>query len=187
LGFGGGVGYLFLAAKYRPLPPFRRGSFVLARIFERPDHSLFVVGGVGVSARAPDGTRVRASRFAVAALTSDLEPDLRFGGPPSPPRLRVRLLSRTITVSARLKRILVSVTASVPSLVLIRARVGRIVIADAVEPVLQVGRVTARLRLTPAGEHLMRRPKPLRVTVTATVRNLLAQDTRRRASGRMRR
>jgi hypothetical protein len=148
---------------------------------------LLVVDGVGVSARAPDGTRVRASRFAVAALTSDLEPDLRFGGPPSPPRLRVRLLSRTITVSARLKRILVSVTASVPSLVLIRARVGRIVIADAVEPVLQVGRVTARLRLTPAGEHLMRRPKPLRVTVTATVRNLLAQDTRRRASGRMRR
>ena len=77
MGFGGGVGYLFLAAKYRPLPPFRRGSFVLARIFERPDHSLFVVGGVGVSARAPDGTRVRASRFAVAAPTSDLEPDLR--------------------------------------------------------------------------------------------------------------
>jgi hypothetical protein len=47
-------------------------------------------------------------------------------------------------VSARLNRILVLVAASAPSLVLIiRARVGRIVVADAVEPVLQVGRVTA--------------------------------------------
>lgn len=186
LGFGGGSGGTFLASRHRALPPLRKSSFRVGQIVERPDGSFLVVGGVRVSGDRPDGTRVQASRLAVAALTPDLARDPRFGGRGTPPRLRARVLSRSAAVGARLKRLLVSVTASAPSLVLVRARVGRVVIADALEPVLAAGRVSAKLRLTRAGERLLADRRRLRINVAATMRDLLGREVPARATATLR-
>jgi hypothetical protein len=65
-GFGGGSGGVFLAAKHRPLPPFRKGNFVLGQIVERPDHrcSWWMAWGCRLVRRtalvsAPAGSRWR--------------------------------------------------------------------------------------------------------------------------------
>jgi hypothetical protein len=61
-----------------------------------------------------------------------------------------------------------------------------VVIADALEPVLAAGRVSAKLRLTRAGERLLADRRRLRINVAATMRDLLGREVPARATATLR-
>lgn len=170
-GFGGGLARSRLAfGPPSPLPALAQTSFRASEVVLRPDRSVLAVGGVGVVRYTGEGSGVSTGRFAVGALTPDLAIDTRFGGPVHRERVRVRPTEERRRSVQRHGRLVLRVRYSgTAALAHIRIRARGRVIAEELEPLFAPGTSTVKVPLTralPAG-----RP---RVTITTTVRSLLA-------------
>lgn len=188
LGFGGGVATTFARLRALPVGSLDQSGFGLSALVPRDDGSLLAVGGTKVIRYHGEGEGFGTGVFAAAALAPDLRLDPSFGGPATRPALTVRVARQTVRGDRRLKRVALRATTTGPGLVLVRVRAGGRTIARMLEPVYAKGTTSLRIRLTRAGERVLRsRRSPLRVTVTATFRDLLAADDAATAHGTLRR
>jgi hypothetical protein len=105
----------------------------------------------------------------------------------TPLRLSIRVARQRGRTSARLKRIVLRTHSSGPGLALIRIRARGRVIAQNLEPLFAAGASTVLVPTTAVGERLLRQRPPLRVSVVAQGRDLLAQRAIARARATIRR
>jgi len=125
-------------------------------------------------------------RYAVAALTPSFELDPTFGGPATPLSLSVRM-PRQRTRAARARRAIhVDLQASAIGLARVKITHGRRAIANRLTAIFSTERKRVAIELTNYGYAFLRRHRKLRVVVTATGRDLLANMTTTTARGRLR-
>ena len=184
--FGGGTSGYIPNSRPTPLSPFVQNSFFGRGLLPRPDGSYLVPGSASVSQPSGEGAGFSVGRFAVAALTDEFAPDTSFGGPATPPVLSVRLRPQRAATARTRHGIRLQVDASRVGLARVKvARAGR-ALAYSVLPVFQTGRHTIVIELTRYGITYLRRHHDVRVTITATGRDLLTNTVRTTARGRLR-
>lgn len=190
--FGGGVATPM--GRTFPLRGVRQDSFD-GRFVARPDGSYLAVGGVKVIRATVNGTGFSAGLVAVAAFRPfvtvsgteiAVQLDERFGGPHTPASLRVAVPRQSARAAARLRRILLRVTASEAGLVAILVRDGRgRLLARSTEPLYGPGMTSVRLPMTARGQRLLRRARELRVRVRYDYQDVLANGLRGGVSARL--
>jgi uncharacterized delta-60 repeat protein len=176
-GFGGGFASPRIRGQQPELGELAQTGFRTGEAVQRGDGSLLVAGAVRVVRYTGEGAGRSTGRFAVGALTRELTVDRNFGAPATRPRLSLRVVRQRARTSARLKRIVLRARSSGPGLVLMRVRARGRIVAEGLEPLFAAGASTIRLPVTDLGQRLLRRREPLRVSVTANARDLLAQQT----------
>ncbi|CAA9501522.1 MAG: hypothetical protein AVDCRST_MAG53-2022 [uncultured Solirubrobacteraceae bacterium] len=171
-GFGGG--YASFIRSTRLGLGLHQDGFIPGRLVQRSDGSFLLTGGVRVVRCTGEGEGFSTGPTAAASLTPALAPDRAFGGPQAPARLRLTVPAQRASSSARLRRILVRVTASGPGLALLRVRDGRRrVLAQSLEPVYAAGSTTVRVPLTTTGRRVLGRGRAARVSVGYAFRDVL--------------
>jgi len=140
---------------------------------------------VGIIQYTGEGDGYELEQAAVAAITPALALDPSFGGPALPARLSLRIPRQraSAATSARLLRIAVMADASGPGLCLVRVKAGGRVVAHSVAPVFSMGRQRLRALLTATGRRTLRHAHNVRITVTATFRDLVGSETKATATG----
>lgn len=189
--FGGGVATPL--GRTFPLRGVRQDSFD-GRFVARPDGSYLAVGAVKVIRATGEKTGFSAGLVAVAAFrpfvtvsgTIAVEIDERFGGPHTPASLRVAVPRQSARAAARLRRILLRVTASEAGLVAILVRDGRgRLLARSTEPLYRPGMTSVRLPMTARGQRLLRRARELPVRVRYDYQGMLTNGLRGGVSARL--
>jgi len=177
--FGGGIGGLagsgFLS----------RNSFDVSDVLRRPDGSLLLVGGVGVVRYTGEGEGFSAGGFAFAAVTPAFVLDRGgFGGAPTAVSVTAAFPRQRAASARRRGRVLVEVRATRPSLVRVRVRIRGRTVAQEVVSVFRTGLTRYPVRVLRGRTAGIRAGR--RVTVTVTVRNLVAQQATVVRKGRLR-
>ncbi len=133
-----------------------------------------------------EGTGFSIGRFAAAALTPSLDLDPSFGGSAAPLRLSVRL-SRQRASTARIRHgIRVELQASGVGLARVKITRGGRAIAHSLLPVFKTSQSILPVELTRYGNAYLRRHRDVRVSITATARDLLTNTETTNARGRLR-
>jgi uncharacterized delta-60 repeat protein len=188
-GFGGGVASFPGARRILPLPRLEQNAFRAGPVAVRPDGSYLVTGTVAVGQYSDEGEGMSASQLAAVALTPGLALDPTFGPGFPRPAAAVRLAERGSARGAYRRRgVLVLLGGSKAGLARVRVRDahGR-VLAQGIEPVYAAGERAVWVPITRAGLKRLRRGGPVRVRVTATLRDLLgATAAAKAASGILR-
>jgi hypothetical protein len=181
-GFGGGAGS---PAGIDPSPgtPLAQDSFAAHAVAVRPDGSYLAVGGVDVAGPAGAG-RTRASfAFATAALTPDFAPLSGFGGPARPLRVKLSIPPQTAAAAASRHAVEVRLDVSAAGLTRVTVRASGHLIARTVAPIFGAGPRLLGVALTRSGAAVLASPRAVRVTASATARNLVIQGATASASG----
>jgi uncharacterized delta-60 repeat protein len=189
IGFAGGLATVFAAHREPTVTPLDQSDFRPGRPFARADGSVVLPGAVGVVQYTGEGVGFEADRAAVAAVTSTFDLDPSFGGPARRARIAVRVTRQRAAsaTNARLLRIAVSARASGPGLCLLRVKAGGRVIAHSTAPVYASGPQRLPALLTTAGRRYLRSHRHrVRVTVTATFRDLVGSRASATAIGTLR-
>jgi uncharacterized delta-60 repeat protein len=186
LGFGGADQLPFVGTVHpQSIVGLAEDSFS-GSLLQRPDGSLIAVGGVSVFEPTPSqGTGTTISRFAAEALTTSFQADPSFGGPATPPRVRLRLPAQSTASDIHAHNIQVTLTASEPGDALIVVKAAGRTVAQSLLPVLRVGPNTLPVILTTSGLKWLRTHPRSRVTMTTEARDLLTNIARATATGRL--
>ncbi|HEY5196562.1 MAG TPA: hypothetical protein VIJ51_06000 [Solirubrobacteraceae bacterium] len=184
--FGGGGSGFVVSVRPRPLGPLAQNSFRDGFFLARPDGSYLSVGGVQVVQGSGEGVGKSIFDFAAAALTSTFAPDPTFGGAVTPLGTDLRVIRQRASTDHARHGIRVELTLSRPGLarVVIRAHGG--VVAQNVLPAFGHGETTIPVELTAYGNTLLRSHRGVKVTATATGRDLLTNTAMATASGTLR-
>jgi uncharacterized delta-60 repeat protein len=186
LPFGGGGSSFVVSIKPRPVAEIVQNSFGGTRLVPRPDGSYLVPGGVSVTQPTGEGSGYSIGRFAAAGLTSSLELDPSFGGPAAPLRLSVRLSRQRARTAFKRHGIRIELKASAVGLARVKILAGRRAIAHSLLPVFTTARHVLPVELTKYGNLYLRRHRNVRVTISATGRDLLTTTRTATARGRLR-
>lgn len=187
LPFGGGGSSFVVSVRPRPVPRLLQNSFTGgSQLVRRTDGSYLVPGGVGVTQPTGEGSGYSIGRFAAAGLTPALELDPSFGGPAASLRLSVRLSRQRAATAFKRHGIRVELKSSAVGLARVKITVGRRAIAHSLLPVFATSRHTLPVELTKYGNAYLRRHRNVRVTISATGRDLLTATRTARARGRLR-
>ena len=185
--FAGGLASV--AAHIRPVAvmPLEQSRYGAGRPVLRPDGSLFVPGSVAVTQYTGEGTGFGHYEVAAASLTPALTLDPAFGGPARPARIAISVPAQRARTDGQRRsfRVAVQATASGPGLALLTVRSGARVLARSTAPVLHAGRQRLAALLTVSGRRLLPHAHGVRVTVTAGFRDLVGQEARATARGRL--
>jgi hypothetical protein len=121
-------------------------------------------------------------------LNTDFTLNRSFGGTLHRAAISIRVPRQRASSAANvhLLRVAVSVRTSGPGLCLLRVKVGNRVIARSIAPVLSTGPQRLRALLTTVGRRYLRHAHRVRVTVTATFRDLVRAQASARATGTLR-
>jgi uncharacterized delta-60 repeat protein len=184
--FGGGTAGVLSSVRPRPLPPLAQNSFAAGQVVLRADGSLLAVGGVSVVSPTGEGEGRSIFDFAASALTPGFAADTSFGGAAKRPTLKLSI-SRQGAASARATHgIRVRLDASAPGLARVTIRVNGRAIAESVLAVFGSGPRTLPVELTKYGNTLLGGGHGVRVSASATVRNLLSATAGATAAGTLR-
>lgn len=186
LPFGGGGSSFLVSVRPRPVAGVTQNSFTGATLTRRVDGSYLVGGGVLVSQPTGEGTGFSIGRFAVAALTPSLSPSPDFGGPATTPRLSVFVIHQRARTAHARHGIRVSLLSSAVGLARVTIRHGDRAIAQSLLPVFTTKRQTLPVELTKYGNTFLRHHRNLRVSLTATGRDLLTNTVTTMARARLR-
>jgi uncharacterized delta-60 repeat protein len=182
--FGGGDASPASGPGRGPAPRLGQDSFVAGGLVARPDGSYLAVGGVDVV--APAGERRGDGRsvfdFAAAALTPGFTGASGFGGRARHLALKLTIPAQTAAADSR-HGISVGLDASAPGLALVTIRAGGSVIARSLLPILAAGPQTLPVALTSRGAGLLRDAAGVRVTASASGRDLLGALAHAAATG----
>jgi uncharacterized delta-60 repeat protein len=192
LPFGGG-GSSFVVSQFpRPVQTLLQNTFGFqaspgaSPLVARADGSFVMVAGVRVSQPTGEGAGYSIGRFAAAALTPAFALDTAFGGPATKPHASVSLsLQRASTAHTR-HGIRIQLKASAVGLARVKIVHGDRAIALSLLPVFTTSRTTLPVELTSYGNTYLRTHRNVRVTITATARDLLTNTTTATARGRLR-
>ncbi len=185
LRFGGGTSSFLVSVRPRPVATVRQNSFRGRQLLRRTDGSYLLYGGVAIVRPTAEGAGFSIGRFAVAALTPSLTADDAFGGPPTPLRLSVRLPRQRASTARRRHGIRVSLQASKVGLVRVKITHRGRALALSLLPNFKTTRHTLPVELTRHGNAYLRRHRNLRVSITATARDLLTNNASATARGHL--
>jgi hypothetical protein len=178
LGFGGGGSSFVVSVRPRPLPPLAQDSADLrGTLIERADGSLLAVDGASVTTPTGEGTGRSIFDFAVEGLTSSFAPDPSFGGPATPLYTKLRVIKQRASTAHTRHGILVQLTLSQPGLARVVIKAHGRVVAQSVLPAFGQGAATIPVELTAYGNSLLRTQHGVKVTATATGRDLLTNTS----------
>ncbi len=189
LPFGGGGSSFLVSVKPRPVQSVAQNSFLElgdTKLVRRANGSYLAAGGVHVSQPTGEGAGYSIGRFAVAALTPSLQLDPTFGGPAVKPRLSVKLSHQRAATAHSRHGIRVQVKASSTGLTRVKITHGGRAIAYSLLPLFTTKRHTLPVELTSYGNTYLRSHRNVRVAITATGRDLLANPMKTSAVGRLR-
>ncbi len=186
LPFGGGGSSFVVSQRPRPVGSLLQNSFVGGALVARPDGSYLVPVGVSVSQPTGEGEGFSIGRFAAAVLAPSFALDPAFGGPATPLRLSVRLLRQRARTARARHGVRVVVKASAVGLTRVRIKHGDRVIADSLLPLFTTAQQTLPVELTRYGNAYLRGRRTVRVSITATARDLLTTTATTIARGRLR-
>jgi uncharacterized delta-60 repeat protein len=189
IAFGGGNATVFAAHREPTVIALGQTGFSPGRAIAREDGSLVLPGAIGVVQYTGEGVGYEIDQAAVAAVTPAFALDPSFGGPAQPAEISVRVARQRASTATdvRLLRVAVGARASGPGLCLLRVTAGGRVIARSTAPVFSTGPQRLRALLTTAGRRYLRRhAHHVRVTVTATFRDLVGARASARALGTLR-
>jgi uncharacterized delta-60 repeat protein len=183
--FGGGLATVFAVHRAPIVGSVNQTDFFPGRPFARADGSLVLPGALGVVQYTGEGAGYEIDQAAVAALTPSFTLDRSFGGPAPPATISIRVPHQRASTDAnvRLLRVVVNARTSGPGLCLLRVTAGHRVIAHSTAPVFSAGQQRLRALLTKVGRRYLRHAHRVRVTITATFRDLLASDANAHAKG----
>jgi uncharacterized delta-60 repeat protein len=186
LAFGGGSSSFLVSVRPRPVADLAQNSFSGTQLVPRAGGSFLVPGAVSVTQPTGEGVGLSIGRFAAAALTPSLQLDPSFGGPASTPSVSVRLAVQRASTARSRHGIRISLKSSREGVAraTISAR-GRVIARNLV-PVFSTKRATLPVELTRFGNTYLRGRRNVRVQVSVTVRDLLANTRTARARGRLR-
>lgn len=187
LGFGGGGSGFVVSVRPRPLPPLTQNSTdIRGSIVERADGSFLAVNGVSVIQPTGEGEGKSVFDFAVAGLTSTFAADPTFGGPPTPLETELRVVRQHAATARTRHGIVVELTLSQPGLARVTIKAHGRVIAQNVLPAFGHGEMSIPVELTAYGNTYLRNHRGVKVTATATGRDLLTNTATATASGTLR-
>jgi uncharacterized delta-60 repeat protein len=181
--FGGGIASFATGGGAHPVPPLAQDGFAVHAVAARPDGSYLVAGGVAIDAPTPTGGGRSSVDFAAAALTPAFTPDTGFGGRAEPLRVELGVPPQTTATAAASHAITVRLDVSMPGLTRVSVTTGGRLIAESVLASLAPGAQTLPVELTTGGASLLATRSGLRVTATATARDLVTETARTVASG----
>jgi uncharacterized delta-60 repeat protein len=187
-GFGGGLASLFARHRAVTVTPLAQTGYRPGRAIMRGDGSVVVPGGVGVIQYTGEGAGYLHEEEAALGLTPALALDPAFGGPATPARIGLEVPAQRAASDAatKLLRVAVDATTSGPGLAVLRVTAGGRVVATSTAPVLRTGHQRLRALLTVAARRSLRHAHRVRVTVTATFRDLVGRQATARARGVLR-
>lgn len=192
LPFGGGESSIIVSVRPRPVSSILQNSFRFqasdgtSHLVRRADGSYLVAGSVTVIQPTSEGAGNSIGRFAATALTPTFGIDASFGARAARPRLTARLsLQRAATAHTR-HGVRVELKASEVGLAHVKITHAGRAIANSLVPVLQTTRETLPVELTSYGNSYLRQHRDVRVAITATTRDLLANTAMATAQGRLR-
>ncbi|HWH10144.1 MAG TPA: hypothetical protein VG165_03385 [Solirubrobacteraceae bacterium] len=187
LGFGGGGSGFVTSVRPRPLPPLVQDSTdIRGSIVERSDGSFLAINGVSVIQPTGEGEGRSIFDFAVAGLTPTFTVDPSFGGPASPLYVKLRVITQRASTAHTRHGIRVELTQDEPGLTRVVIKAHGRVVAQNVLPAFGHGEMTIPVELTTYGNQLLRDHKTIKVTATATGRDLLTNTATSTASGTLR-
>jgi hypothetical protein len=181
LPFGGGVATRRTVHRAPVVTPLAQTGFRAGHVVLRPDGSLLVPGAVGVIQYTAEGEGFEVDEAAVAAIAPSLTAlDPAFGGAAMPARVRIGVPAQRATSAAspRLLRIAITATTSGPGLARLTVRWRGVVVARSTAPVYATGGQRLAAYLTLAGRRALRSAHHVRITVTATFRDLAGEQAR---------
>jgi uncharacterized delta-60 repeat protein len=184
--FGGGGSGFIGNVRPRPVTSIKQNTFSTETVVRRSDGSYIVPGGVHVSQPTGEGTGFSIGRFAAAALTPGFSLDTSFGGPATAPTLSLRLSKQRAHSAYTRHGIRVSLKSSAVGLARVRVKHGTRTIALALLPLFKTTRHTLQVGLTKYGNTYLRHHRNVRVTISATGRDLLTSTDSATARGRLR-
>ena len=189
LPFGGGLASVF--ARIRPVlvMPLNQTGYRAGTPIVRPDGKLLFPGGIGVIQYTGEGEGVMHEEEAATLLTSGLGLDPSFGGAARAARISLRVPSQHAALDARRStlRVAVDATTSGPGLALLEVRAGKRVLARSTAAVYRTGKQRLGAYLTVTGRSYLKHHRRVRVSVSATFRDLVgAQAKARTAHGTLR-
>jgi uncharacterized delta-60 repeat protein len=191
-GFGGGYGTFRAVIRLPIVGTVRQNGFTGGTVRMRPDGGLIVGGSAAVIQYTGEGEGYLHEEVAVAAYRPDLTPDPAFGAiARDPARLRLSVPpQRLATIATRRagRAIRVLANTSGPGLADVRVSARGRLVAHTIAPVMRAGSgQRLSVYFTKAGRALLRAGRgPVRVTVTATFRNLVRADATASATGVLR-
>jgi uncharacterized delta-60 repeat protein len=178
LPFGGGGSSFIVSVRPRPVGSIVQNSVAGLVVAPRADGSFLAAGGVHVSQPTGEGTGFSIGRFAVAAVTPSLALDPAFGGPAAPLSVSLRAVRQRATTTRTRHGVRIALRASAEGLAAVRVRAGGQLIAHSLLPVFDTTRRVLPVELTHAGNSYLRRHRHgVRVTITATARDLLTNTS----------
>lgn len=187
LGFGGGGSGFIVSVRPRPLPPLAQDSTdIRGTIVERADGSFLAVNGVKVIQPTGEGEGMSIFDFAVAGLTPSFAPDPSFGGLATPLYAKLRVIRQRASTDHTRHGILVELTLDQPGLARVVIKAHGRVVAQNVLPVFGPGAAILPVELTSYGDQLLRSRRGIRVTATATGRDLLTNAATSTSSATLR-
>jgi uncharacterized delta-60 repeat protein len=187
LGFGGGGAGVLASVRPRPLPPLAQDSTdIRGTLVERADGSFLAVNGVSVIQPTGEGAGRSIFGFALAGLTPSFGPDPSFGGPATKLYAKLRAVKQRASTAHTRHGILVSMTMDQPGLARVVIKAHGRVVAQNVLPIFGHGQQTLPVELTTYGNQLLRTHSGVKITATATGRDLLTNTARSTASGILR-
>lgn len=186
LPFGGGGSSFVVSRRPRPVPSLLQNSFTGATLLPRPDGSYLVAGAVAVRQPTGEGEGISLGRFAAASLTPAFAADETFGGSAPPLRVAVRLLRQRAATARTRHGIRIELEASAVGLARVKVRHGERAIAHSLLPVFTTARHVIPVELTAYGNRYLRRHHNVRVSITATARDLVTTTATASARGRLR-
>ena len=163
-----------------------QNTFLAETVVRRSDGSYIVPGGVHVSQPTGEGVGFSIGRFAAAGLTPAFTLDPSFGGPATAPKLSLRLSLQRARSAYTRHGIRVSLKSSAVGLARVRIKHGNRLIAQSLLPVFKTTRHTLLVGNTKYGNTYLRHHRNVRVTISATGRDLLASTDTATARGRLR-
>jgi uncharacterized delta-60 repeat protein len=184
--FGGGGSSFIGNVRPRPLTDIKQNTFLAETVVRRSDGSYIVPGGVHVSQPTGEGVGFSIGRFAAAGLTPGFSLDTSFGGPATAPKLSLRLSLQRARSAYTRHGIRVSLKSSAVGLARVRIKHGNRLIAQSLLPVFKTTRHTLLVGNTKYGNTYLRHHRNVRVTISATGRDLLTSTDTATARGRLR-
>jgi hypothetical protein len=184
--FGGGLSSVFVHLRAPKAMPLSQSGFHAARAFARPDGGVVLPGAVAVIQYTGEGAGYETEQAAVASVTPAFAVDSAFGGPAQPAKIRVRLTKQRATVDAKRLRVSITATTSSPGLALLTVKAGKRTIARSTAPVFASGTQRLPALLTLTGRRALKHAHRLRVTVTASFRDLMGSRASARTRGTLR-
>jgi uncharacterized delta-60 repeat protein len=181
--FGGGTASPPASAAPPSLPPLAQDGFAAHAVAARPDGSYVAVGGVDIAAPATRGAYHSIAEFAATALTPSLTPVAGFGGPARRVAVKLSVPPQTAAAARSQDGVTVSLDVSEPGLARVRVNAAGHLIAAVVAAIFAAGRHTVTVRLTANGAGLLRGQGGVRVTATATARDLVTEGASATATG----